>query len=192
MKIANTNNHRRKRVALISAIIVVLFLLCGGALAYFRHIGPFEKKDTGSTTNLNPPTEEQKKAGLEIKDSSDSSSTPKQGGVDQPPAPTPQPGTSKREVDMTITAANQNGSTLQIRTLISALVNTGTCTLTLTSPSGSLVTKSSGVQPQSNTSTCKGFDVSTTELSSGDWKATVIYDSDTLTGSASTTVSIKI
>lgn len=173
---------------------MVCLILLGVATAYHYQIGPFKKDVTDSTINLHPSSEEQKKSGADIKQNSASNPDDKQNssGSDQPTTPIAQEGSSKGKIDMTITAANQSGSMLQIRTLIGALVNTGTCTLVLTSALNSSVTKSSEVQPQSNTSTCKGFDVSTTELSPGEWKATITYDSDTLTGSASTTISIKV
>lgn len=180
----------RKKVFTTCAAIAVVFLGVT-AFAYHYQTWPFHTDNNPSTINLTPATSDQKKAGEATKQNSLESSKQNLSGSDQPPAPTPQPGSSKSSVEVTITAANQNNATLQIRTLISAVVNDGSCTLTLANNSGKNLTYTASVQPLSTTSTCKGFDIPTSDLSPGSWSMTVVYNNDTLTGSASKTITIK-
>jgi hypothetical protein len=173
-------------------IAIFVLILSGIAIAYSYHVGPFHS-NSQTSTNLSPATNDQKKAGDTTKQNSSGTQNSKQNttGSDQPPTPTPQANSNKRIVEVSITAANQNGSLLQVRSLISAVVNTGTCTLTLTGPQANPIVKNSDTQALSTTSTCKGFDIPLSELSPGTWQVVIAYNSDSLTGSASKTVTIK-
>ncbi len=131
--------------------------------------------------NYEPATPEQQQAGTTVKT----------GSSDTPAAPTTSPGSTLKNVQVTITAANQNGSTLQIRALIGAVENTGTCTLVLSRSGQSSVIKTAGIQALSSTSTCQGFDIQTSELSPGTWGALITYSSSTLTGSATKSITIQ-
>ena len=179
-----------KKSIIISGVIVLLIV---GALVYVYAFNgnQFDQKpqQKSSPSSINavdygPPTSEQQKSGSDIKSNSSNSS-------DTPPAPTPIPGSSKKNVQMTITAANQNGSTLQIRVLIGAVENTGTCTLALTSTGRPTVKKTAGTQALASTSTCQGFDIPMSELSAGTWQALITYDSSTLTGSATKSITLQ-
>jgi|GEM_PF-391208 len=182
----------------IIGIIVGILLLLGGATAYFykTHSNlfgwqPFPEPTT-SGINYNKPTEDQTKAGDAAKQNTATQGTfkPTTGsGSDQPPTPTPQPN-GKSTVNVIITAANQNGSLLQIRSLISTVTNSGTCTLTLTRQGGT-VTKTAAIQAQSTTSTCQGFDISTSEVTSGVWQLSLHFENSTLVGGASQTVTVQ-
>lgn len=79
---------------------------------------------------------------------------------------------SSNTLAASITAASQNGSTLQIRTLIEEVVSGGNCTLTLTQDTKK-VTKNASTQALSSSSTCQGFDVATSELAPGSWTITI-------------------
>ncbi len=175
-----------KKIIIASAVII---LLVAGALTYVYAFNGnlFGWKASNNVPSGNnkidygPATSEQQKAGTNTKTSS----------ADTPPAPTPIPSSTKKNVQVTITAANQNGSILQIRALIGAVENTGTCTLVLTRAGQSSVTKTAGTQALSSTSTCQGFDVPTSELSTGTWQALITYDSHTLTGSATKSITVQ-
>lgn len=132
------------------------------------------KNIENNSTNIdyNEPTINQINAGNSVKSS---------GSSDTPPAPTEIPGSDKKSVQLMITSKNQTDTVFQIRALISAVENNGTCTLTL-SNSNKTVTKTAKSQALSTTSTCQGFDVPISELSSGSWDVLIEYNSDTLTG----------
>lgn len=184
------NKFPKKLIITISLAI----LLVGAALTYIyafngNLFGWKTAQNTPTTTNYGPATSDQQKNGTTIK--TNSSASPGASGSDQPSAPTPIPGSAQKGVAVTITAANQNGSTLQIRALIGAVENTGTCTLTLSQTGQQTVTKTSGTQALSSTSTCQGFDIPTSELSTGVWHITITYNSPTLTGATTKDVTVK-
>lgn len=177
--------YRKKSVKkyYIGAMVLLILLTAAVFLYVYAFNGSFfgwkkNQSDKDASINYQPPTEEQKKAGDDIKQNSNNS--------DQPPAPTPVPGTNKSQIEMTITAANQNGSMFQLRSLIYAIAGDGTCTLTL-SKGGQVVTKTAEVQALASTSTCKGFDIPTSELSPGTWSAALKFENETLTATTSKT-----
>ncbi len=112
-------------------------------------------------------------------------------GSDQPPSPQTVKGSTKKNVESVVTAAAQNGSTLQVRSIIYLVTNTGTCKLTMTKSGSSTVTKSAGVQSLPSSSTCAGFDIPVSELSNGQWNVVVNFENDNYTSSATKTVEIK-
>ena len=139
--------------------------------------------DKNTSVDYGPATSEQQKAG----------SATKSGSTDIPPKPTTIPGSTLKNVELLITSANQDqsGSPLHVGTQISAVVDTGTCSLTLTKAGETTVTKTAGAQALASTSTCQGFDIPSSELSVGTWQILLGYSSSTLTGSATKDVVIK-
>jgi uncharacterized protein YxeA len=79
-------------------------------------------------------------------------------------------------------------NTLIIRTTINQILDSGTCDLTLTNGTKTVI-KTSDIAQNPSSSTCKGFDVPAAELGSGDWKMSIKISSGdrngTLTGTAS-------
>lgn len=86
------------------------------------------------------------------------------------------PDEQRGRVTVSITAANINDSTLQVRGLINSVVNSGSCVLEI---SGGSENKefTANVQPGPSTSTCQGFDIDTSELGSGTRTLVLKYDS---------------
>jgi len=169
---------------------LLALLLAGGVTLYALRIGPFKQQATsqtvGTPTNsvdYNPPTQEQTAAGEAAKQQSANGAT----GSDPSPTPTPPAnGSSKSQVGMEITAANVNAGVLQIRTLIQAVTSSGTCTLSASGPNGASYTASSGIQAGPSTSTCKGFDIPVSSLSTGNWSIRINFENDSLQASATT------
>ena len=178
----------RKKLIIISGFILLIFASSfiyvyafnGNLFGWQKSTTPNTNKDQKSV-NYDPSTPEQQKAGTTVKS----------GSTDTPPTPTPIPGSDKKNVQILITAANQNESTLQIRTLISAVENTGICTLTLTNAGKPTVTKTVNSQALASTSTCQGFDIPISELPVGTWHIVIEYNSTALTGSANQDIVIK-
>lgn len=171
----------------ILILIACLTLLTGAVAAYFLF---FNKSDqTPSNINhvdYNKPTKDQTAAGNTTKNNSlntTANSKPNISGSDQASPPVPQ-ASGKGKVDATLTAANQNGSTLQLRFSIGAVTNSGTCTLTLKKDS-SVITKTAEIQALAGSSTCKGFDVPTTELAPGTWQIGMHFENDNLVADTS-------
>lgn len=196
MKITNPHHHHKRN--LIIAVTTVAAIVIGCSVLYVYAFGGNLLGWKATTTNTsttkgvdyNPPTSEQKKAGSQVKQESlDASNGKTTNQSDTPPAPTPHTG-SKSTVGVSITASSQNGTTYQIRSQIDTPTDTGSCTLTLTKGSAT-VTKTADIQALAKVSTCKGFDIPTSELSPGTWQMTLHFANDTLTGSTSGTITVQ-
>lgn len=105
-------------------------------------------------------------------------------GSDQPNTPKPIEGSTKSNVETYITYATQEnpGGVLKVGTEISSVQSTGQCTLTLSSSGQKPIIVSSDIQPLAKTSTCKGFTL--TSIPVGQWTASLKFDNDSLTGTA--------
>ena len=163
-------------------IAIAALVIIAGCIAYFA-VAAMNKhtRSDGTSVNYDPPTSDQLAAGNQIKENSvnpDNASKPNVSGSDQPASPVPQ-SNGKSKVSATLTAANQNGSTLQIRSDIGTVTNSGTCTLTMTKGS-STVTKSAAVQALAGGTTCTGFDIPVSELSAGTWKIALHFENNDL------------
>lgn len=199
MKINASKSMSSKKILLVTGSALVILLVAGSLVYIYKFNGNiFGWKATNTPSqsiNLDTPTKEQTDAGNNAKtatgDNSSSTAT-KAGstGSDQPNTPTAEAG-KKADIALSITAANQNGSILQIRSLIGVVVNDGTCTLTLTKSGENNIVKTSGTQALASSSTCKGFDISTTGVASGDWLATLTYEDTNYTGSTTKTITIN-
>jgi len=163
-------------------LALVLLLLVAGAVFAYMQLSTKNDSDTVDTINTEKPTNEQIKAGNDTKTDtieSDNSKNPE----------TPTTPTSKMPT-LTITAANQNGATVQIRTLIDSVISSGTCTLVMTQGESS-ITRTVNVQALSSSSTCMGFDIPTSDLAqNGEW--TIAITLQTTAGSTQATKNITI
>lgn len=192
MKIKRSNNKTRRYIIFI---VFVLFIVLAAFIYVYEFNGSIlgwnnNKDNTTSRTNLDRPTKAQKEAGDQAKKNTVEGTKPGSKNSDSPEVPTPQPNGAKSNVDVNFTAASQNDDILQLRVLISTVENSGSCTLTLTKGSQSIL-KTSDTQAQANTSTCKGFDVPISELGPGSWQATIKYSGSLTTGTATKTVEIR-
>lgn len=195
MRIEKTNNKKFRLVILLVVVLVLLLVALGVYLIGFKGTlfgwTPLANTQT-SDINYDKPTKEQLNAGKDIEESTDENSNsgknPNDVGADHPNQPI-QSGTSKASVAVTLSSANQNDGILQIRAMIGLLTNEGTCTLTLTK-SGKTVTRTADVQPLSNSTTCKGFDIPVAELSSGQWNAKIDFENSTAIGTTTSTVKV--
>jgi hypothetical protein len=87
-------------------------------------------------------------------------------------SPTDKPSDSPTSSDISviISGINISSDTVQIRSVINGVItNSGQCTLTLTSESGNVVTKTSDTYALPASSTCMGFDINKSELQSSKW-----------------------
>lgn len=193
MKLQRTNKTKRTAILTASAVLIIgifatvyyLYGLKGSLFGWSAY--------PKTSTIYSPPTSDQTKNGQQIKNQSIQNNQAKPGssGSDQPPDPTTQ-SSGKSVVEMSITAANQTDTALQIRSLISTVDASGICTLTLKADIGSsVITRTAGTQALSSTSTCKGFDIPTTELSPGNWQITISYETANLMGSVTKSIIIK-
>lgn len=184
------NSRYSKRKLLIFGLALLALLLISGTYGYFRWSKistPLDPSSDYNKVDYNPPTDDQKQAGQDIKSNSVNSSG-------KPPAPgtdgDTQPHLGGNTIQVTITAANQDDGVFRVRTLIEPMVGSGACTLTLTKGS-TVVTKTSDIQALANSSTCKGFDIPTSELSAGAWHIQLTVSSGGKTDTASKDITIQ-
>lgn len=180
----------------IIAIGIVVFVVACALIYIYAFNGSIlgwnaNTRTAENSTNLDKPTKEQKEAGDQAKkDTINDSVKPNTNNSDQPLAPTSQDGNNKNNVDVIFTSVSQNGELLQLRSLISVVESSGSCTLTLTSGSQT-ITKTSATQAQSNSSTCMGFDIPVNELNTGSWLARLNYSGAFSAGSATKNIEIN-
>jgi hypothetical protein len=172
----------RKKIIIASICLLIVGAAAVATAMYLKSNSP--KKDANSTK------EQQKAAGDQTKSNAVDASNGKSAASDTPPAPQPIENSSKSNVGVTMTAGSQNGSLYQMRFQIDSPTNEGTCTLTLTRGSAT-VTKTASVQALAKISTCQGFDVPVSELSPGQWNVSLSYESNTLTGSTTSTITVQ-
>ena len=178
MKIKNNKKHTKKIAAIITSLSILV--LAGIIVAAYLLLAPKDQSRESSTAeqaqevNLESATEEQKAAGAEIK----------KNALEE------KPNQSSGTIEVLITAANQNGNLLQIRTSINGVSNQGTCKLSLTGPTAA-ITREVEIQALASSSTCKGFDIPTSELSKGTWTINLDITRGSDSGKASQTVEIN-
>lgn len=97
--------------------------------------------------------------------------------------------TSNDKINVVITAFNQNGATLQVRVLISELLQSGDCTLRV-SDTSIKIEKTADIFATSSSSTCKGFDIDTSGLAKGTYTLSLDVKSGSRSGSVSREVTI--
>lgn len=193
MQIVQDKKNTKKIVLISLGTVITLALLTAGYLYVLKGTvfgwSPLPKEEKSDQVDYNKPSSEQVKAGQDIKKRSIDSKSGSSGS-DQPSVPVPQ-SNGKSKVDISITAAEQVGSLLQIRTIISAVASSGTCTLTLEKSGQPTVTKTADIQNGPSTSTCKGFDINVSEITVGEWRVTIVYEGSTLTGTTNKVITVK-
>lgn len=192
MNLHKTDKNKR-HIIIVSIIIIVLLVASLGLYLFVFKGRIFGWSPVVSSaipsTNYDKPTDEQVSTGNDIKKQSSDTTDPNNVGSDRPATPVVESGQTKATVPVTISAANQNDGVLQVRTLISAITSSGTCTLTLTKNS-TTVTKTSEVQSLPSSATCKGFDIPVSEISAGEWQLKVVFENDTIKGENTKTVTV--
>lgn len=173
------NNKKRKSGIKTGFTILGIVVFAGVAVllyAYSFKKGPFAEPAPQDTTtgsiNYNPPTSEEKAVGESIKNRANQA-------PDTPPSVT---NGAKTAVVMDITALSQESDVLYIRTIIRTLTSSGTCTLSMSGPGGKTYQATANVQAGPNSSTCQGFNVPVTQLSSGAWKLTITFENSSQKG----------
>jgi cytoskeletal protein RodZ len=173
-------NKRSSSKRLIVSIAVVVVLLAA-AVGYFlwkqyQNNHNADDKTSSSSIDLSTPTKEQIKEGNDaknetIKNDSNSNDTP------------------DKSISNEITSASVSGDTLYIRNEIMGVYADGTCKLTLTKGSET-ITRQAGLQPGPQSTTCKGFNIPTSQLSRGTWNVILTVTINDKTADATTTVSV--
>lgn len=186
MKLPTKRSHKKLWIAGILSLVIV----AGASIGVYAMQMNNKKDDpekTTSTPRSNPavddrsvsyddPAKDEIKAGEDIKKQSVDPETPASST----------PGNVDSELT---TSANFADGTLTVRSMISSSVS-GTCTLTLTKGSSTITKEPVGIQALSNYSSCKGWSIPASELSSGSWSVKVTASYASKTANSTTTVAI--
>jgi len=163
---------------LLIVVVCVVIDVTTGSLFGWKPFG----SGTPSTNGDNPASTQQITAGSQIK--SDAVQDGKSSGSDQPTSPVVQ-NDGRLLIQVDITSVTKIDSITRVGILISVLDQSGTCSLTVTSPTGDATySASAGVQAMSNSSTCRGFDIPNSSLPAGAYTITVNYAGDNKYGVA--------
>lgn len=177
-------NHTINKKRLVILVVALLIVLSAGALsAYFiatQKQPDNTKSEQPSKTNTSlesppldtPATREEVHTGNTAKDNTINSSN----------APA-------SAMNVVVTADN-TGSMVRIMTEINKIISEGSCNITLTQGDKTIKKEQVSIQPLSSYSTCNGWDIASSELSSGKWMITVNVVSGSQSTSSTTEVSI--
>jgi len=161
MKI-NTQSRNKKRTILLVVIILVITVIVTGSLIHV-----FVYKDE---LFKNQPTDN---STIDKTDNaSDNDKKPKNNSDEKPTDNQNHNDVQKETISGYITSKDVSGGTLILRTQINELLGSGTCNLRLTK-GHSVITRTAQVIDSASTSTCYGFDIPVSELSSGVWEIEV-------------------
>ncbi|MBL8160198.1 hypothetical protein JNJ66_07135 [Candidatus Saccharibacteria bacterium] len=186
----NTPIKTTSRKTLLIAGLVATVLVVGSSLAYFL-VNDSLRSIVGTDADYSQGQDADDSQNPAPVDNPEATPTP----LPYPDTKTPQAndagdnGNTSGGVNLTITAANQNEGTLQIRTQIDAVWN-GTCYLNLTM-GDKRVSREAGIQAMASTSTCQGFDVPVSELAPGEWNLEVSASHDDKKTATSQKITIK-
>jgi len=181
MKIIKNKKH--KKLLIIISIITVFLISIAAVYFYSQNINSKvstppnnsskNKTDKVNVIDLNKPTTEEINAGNVVKKETVNNITP-----------------NEPSFNITISAANQNDNIMQIRTLIDTTISSGTCELIM-KQGDKIVSKAADIQSLASTSTCKGFDIPISELSSGNWNLTISATSGAQTNTVSKDIQVQ-
>lgn len=187
MKIKNSQKDNKKRLLYIAATLLLLIAFTATTFALLNN-----SEDMATTTTSEDKTTERKRNNRQSNENAvndDIIDYHDSGAVeDEKTTLEAFEGQNPESYDSlsgAITHTSVSVNALIIRTNIDQVISNGTCTLTLTKGEEVKEYKSE-IHANPSSSTCKGFDIPTSELSSGKWTINIRIESldksGTLTG----------
>lgn len=169
---ATNMKHRSKKTTLVLLLSTAILLLAVAAALYHYKRGPFTVKTTDNPVGINytAPTKDQVNSGVAAKE--DFNTRPTEASQN---TTTPTQGDQSTTVSTVISSSNITANTLSVRTIIQVIDNAGNCTLTLSKSGEQSVSQTAATQTMGSYTTCKGFDIDTSQLARGEWQITVAY-----------------
>ena len=188
MKITKKDKSRKKTI-IIATIIVLVLAGSGLVYTYSQNIWPFSDTSTQTTeqrddaeTDDTSTTEPNQNPN---EDDTNTSEPDEKANKTPPQYTTPDEDDTNNTSNLSgvISSQSVQGDTLVIRTTINELLGSGSCQLTLTRTSdGKKVSRTSGIIQNPSTSSCKGFDIATSQLGDGTWNIRIVVKSGNKTG----------
>lgn len=176
-------SYRKIILICVSVILIALFILF---ILEKTHITNFYTKNNIVSTSpeVRPVNSVENKPATTTEQ--DEGNQIKQNLIDNANNPAKPSG----KIDISLSAANQDttGGPLIIRSIVSA--TSGTCTLSITN-GATVRTYTSEVINQGTYYSCKGFDISMSDLSNGKWQLKLSVSNSTASGEITQEVEIK-
>lgn len=189
MEIKRRKKNKKMTWAIIFALVLALcgayyfYILNGKIFEWSPVVAANEYTDSAnrakSAVELKDPTAQQINAGKDTK----SDSIKDSGDTDNSDT------SSSTGIELSVSSAI-NDKELRIQTRMNKVTNSGQCSVVLSKGDTTKSYPSVGVQALSDYSTCKGFEINTTGLSSGEWNITVNYSDPPINGKATTKIDI--
>lgn len=173
MLVVRSSTNKKRNIILVLLGVVILAGAVIGIMAV-KNIGPFAKSEENTRSSESKSSEK-----------SDEEDAIEEPAEDQIPADGRNPSgeggdkpvSNDNPVDSGVFTSSidavVDSDSVRLSTIIQRPANSGTCALTLTSDSKT-ITKQAGVQQLGGNSTCQGFTISRSELSSGRWNAKLV------------------
>lgn len=172
MKIVKNKKLQKRTAVIASSIIVVLLLIAGTVFAYTSSTWPFNTPSEAPETHVDPtnPLGADREATSE--DNTPTKSPTQYEGSNPNTAPS---------LTGFISYSSVVDGILVIRVTIDQELSSGTCEISLTK-GGESLTRTSSIVANPSSSTCSGFDIPTSGLSSGGWSIEITIASEGKTG----------
>jgi len=183
MKYSNNTTTKKRRV--LAPLLIVLFLVAGVSTFLYLQRNSSETAQDNSGINYGPPTEEEQRAGDDIKeqlpDQSDTSNDETENGDEGRSTDTP----DKKKASVIITDANQYGSEIEVRAFAQGVIEqSGTCYFQFRNDSSTL-SRETPARADASSTICGNLVVDKSEFpSTGEWRVTVRYESNSTEGSS--------
>lgn len=164
------NKYARRALIILLPVAVITI----GLLLFLANQDFFNKKNAADSSiiNLDPPTEEQKQAGEDIKKTTNEYNT-------------------NNELGLSFGSINQINDQLKVKITISGLVsNNGLCNLKLQKDNQSFeYTKPTFAL--TSYSTCQGFDIDIKDYSRGEWIITLLVSTNDKSSTINKTITLE-
>lgn len=177
----NLNGNKKKLIfysfLVLFVILLTLYTLEKNDVINLRNSNsPVQTISDAESINYDPPTDSEANSGDSIKqeivDEAQSQSLPNAANV-------------------IIVDANQYGDNIEVRSFVSNLIKDGTCTITFTKDSVSVV-KVVPAYADASTTPCVALTINRSEIAdNGTWNVQVLYTNSTESGSAETSMELK-
>lgn len=182
MKLVKNKSSQKIKIVIATAVVVVFAVTAWMIVAHASSSWPF-----GPAQTTNSQVDDTNPLGV---DRDETTNDADQAGPTK--SPSQYEGTNPNTTPSLTGFISYNSvvdGNLVVRLTIDQALTSGTCKLTLTK-GGSSITKTSSIIANPSSSTCSGFDVPTSELSSGAWTIQIILTSADKTGTITGEVTI--
>jgi hypothetical protein len=170
----------KKTIIFVSLIILLLGCIFLYYSLFLKKTADVDNSQKSNSISLAPPTQSEIDDGQRIK--KDSLEEAKRNESTS---------SSNKTVSMYISAQNVSSSKVDLRVIIEG-THSGTCSL-VAKQNDITISRQADVQALATTSTCKGFTLSSSDLSKGSWSYTISgkFDDSTTTAEASGVFTIE-